>query len=294
VLINTGHSGIDDPGYARAVHRRRLRAVYFLHDLIPITHPEYVRRGESARHERRLRTMCESGSGLIVNSAATAAVLADYARGAGWSVPPHVVALPAPAALPPSAAAPMADRPYFVILSTIEPRKNHLMLLNLWRSLASRPRPPRLVVIGQRGWECEQVVDMLERCTALRGHVIEESHCTDERLAAWLRHAQALLFPSFAEGYGLPLAEALAHGVPVIASDLPAFREIAGAIPEYLDPLDGAGWLRVIDQYADAAHPARAAQQRRMQAFRPPTWREHFAAVDEFLERAIMHGRGES
>jgi glycosyltransferase involved in cell wall biosynthesis len=90
--------------------------------------------------------------------------------------------------------------------------------------------------------------------------------------------------PSFAEGFGLPVVEALAAGVPVIASDLPAFRELAGDIPEYADPLDGARWLELVREYARPDSARRAAQLERIRGFRAPTWKEHFAIVDNFLD----------
>jgi glycosyltransferase involved in cell wall biosynthesis len=161
------------------------------------------------------------------------------------------------------------------------------MLLQLWRKLVDRHggRAPKLVVIGQRGWECENVVDMLERCNALGQVVIELPACSDADLSTYLRHAQALLFPSFAEGYGMPLVEALASGAPVIASDLPVFREIAGDIPEFLDPLDGMGWLARIEDYSHSTSHARSAQLDRMKGFVAPGWSAHFEAVEELLER---------
>ena len=142
---------------------------------------------------------------------------------------------------------------------------------------------PRLVVIGQRGWECEQVVDLLERCEALRGTVIQRTRCSDSELATWLHHAQALLFPSFAEGYGMPLVEALAQRVPVIASDLPVFREIAGDIPVYLDPLDGAAWQRTILAYSTFDSVVRQEQCARVVDWRPPTWDHHFERVERLM-----------
>jgi glycosyltransferase involved in cell wall biosynthesis len=129
------------------------------------------------------------------------------------------------------------------------------------------------------------VVDLLDRCQELRGVVIELPACSDADLATYLHHAQALLFPSFAEGYGMPLVEALASGTPVIASDLPAFREIAGDIPEYLDPLDGVGWLARIEAYVSSASLEREAQLKRMDGFIPPAWSAHFQAVEQLLER---------
>jgi glycosyltransferase involved in cell wall biosynthesis len=176
-------------------------------------------------------------------------------------------------------------RPYFVALGTIEPRKNHLLLLNLWRQLAGSmgPAVPRLVVIGRRGWENENVLDMLERCAAIDGLVREESGLPDHEVARLLRGARALLFPSFAEGFGLPLAEALALGVPAVASDLPALREVGGEVPDYLDPLDGAAWRAAVVEYARPDSAVRRAQIARMAGWQAPSWEDHFAAVDGLL-----------
>jgi glycosyltransferase involved in cell wall biosynthesis len=93
-----------------------------------------------------------------------------------------------------------------------------------------------------------------------------------------------LLFPSFAEGYGLPLAEALALGVPVIASDLPALREVGGVVPDYLDPLDGAAWRNAVADYVRPDSLARRAQLARLAGWTPPSWSAHFAILDEVLD----------
>ena len=286
-LFNTGHSGLEKIDYAQRLQRSGLKPLFFVHDLIPLTHPEYCRAGESGRHRVRMDTVLTSGHGVIVNSIATLDELAAYAKENDLSLPPAVVAPLAPAQLPVLVAAPPLNKPYFVMLGTIEPRKNHSLLLQVWRQLIERlgEAAPRLVIIGQRGWECENVVDLLERCEALQGFVFEHPACTDVELASWLQHAQALLFPSFTEGYGMPLVEALALGVPVIASDLPVFREIAGDIPEYVDPLDGKRWGELVVTYALAESQARLAQCQRMAGFVPSTWEAHFEQVEALMER---------
>jgi hypothetical protein len=113
-----------------------------------------------------------------------------------------------------------------------------------------------------------------------------------------LQGARALLFPSFVEGYGLPLAEALALGVPAICSDLPALREVGGAVPDYLDPLDGPGWRRLILDYAGENSAFRQAQLARLVDWSAPSWDAHFALVDPWLAacartapRALADGR---
>ncbi len=202
-------------------------------------------------------------------------------------MPPAIAApLAAAAFSPDSDQRPLAE-PYFVMLSTIEPRKNHWMILQVWRRLVERhgAAAPRLVVVGQRGWECENVLDLLERCESLRGFVLEKPVCSDSELVTYLRHAQALLFPSFVEGYGLPLVEALSLGVPAIASDLPVFREIAADIPEYLDPLDAIGWLRCIESFCQPDSPLRQNQLLKMSRFIPPAWAKHFETFEGLLRQ---------
>jgi glycosyltransferase involved in cell wall biosynthesis len=83
----------------------------------------------------------------------------------------------------------------------------------------------------------------------------------------------------------MPLVEALALGVPVIASDLAVFREIAGDIPEYIDPLDGVRWAEQVMAYAQPDSRERAAQLQRIEHFKTPTWGEHFVKVDGLLAR---------
>jgi len=139
------------------------------------------------------------------------------------------------------------------------------------------------VLIGQRGWEAENVVDMLERCPGLRGAVIEHNTLPDTEMVRLLKDARALLLPSFAEGFGFPLIEAFGVGVPALCSDIPALRETGGAVPEYLDPLDGPGWRAAILDYAAPHSPRRAAQLDRLRGWHPPTWQEHFANVDRLI-----------
>lgn len=289
-LFNTGHSGLENPHYSAMLKAMQVRPLFVVHDLIPITHPEYSRVGEDHKHVTRMNQLLAVASGVITNSQATLDDLSRYAQQSAQLVPAAAVGLLAPGMtlqIQPGTR-PIAA-PYFVILSTIEPRKNHVMLLQIWRRLVETMgvdganRAPHLLVIGQRGWECENVVDLLERCTELKGVVTELNGCSDQDLITYLHHAQALLFPSFAEGYGMPLVEALALGVPVIASDLPVFREIAADIPEYIDPLDGRRWIEMITEYAQPDSARRAAQLERITQFKTPGWEDHFASVDALL-----------
>jgi glycosyltransferase involved in cell wall biosynthesis len=92
-----------------------------------------------------------------------------------------------------------------------------------------------------------------------------------------------VLFPSFAEGYGIPLVEALAAGLPVIASDLPVFREIGQDVPDLLPVDDVEAWCDAVSDYSQQPSSRRDAQLLRMKDFQVPDWREHFATVDALL-----------
>jgi glycosyltransferase involved in cell wall biosynthesis len=286
ILLHTSHNGMEYPRYYGAMAKRNIRPVFMVHDLIPMTHAEYCRPGVDQVHRQRIHTVLQHAHGLIANSVATLDELTSEANRAGLPLPPSVVAHLAPGNAMHVPGGRIIDTPYFVMLGTIEPRKNHWFMLHVWRRLVERlgAKAPKLVIIGRRGWEIENTVDMLERCASLQGSVVEESNCSDERLIAWLHHAEALLAPSFAEGFGMPIVEALAMGVPVIASDLDVFREIAGDIPDFVDPLDGLGWLANIEAYSRLDRHERATQLERIEAFRAPTWQDHFSCVDRFIE----------
>ena len=270
---------------ARLKRRHGMSFVCLVHDLIPIEFPEYARPGQNVQHRRRIETVAALADAVVVPSVATATRLRPWIRGGRRDVPiivaPFGVESPAIEAAEPA----LPERPYFICLGTIEARKNHLLLLNLWRDFVARTggRTPGLVLIGRRGWEIENTIDMLDRCPALRGHVWEYSTAPDAQATQLLKNARALLLPAYAEGFGFPLIEALACGTPVLCSDIPALRELGGDIPEYFDPLDGAGWRAAIVDYATDPSPRRNLQLQRLALWRPPRWADHFAAVEALV-----------
>jgi glycosyltransferase involved in cell wall biosynthesis len=269
--------------------RSPARFICLIHDLIPIEFPEYAKPGQAENHLRRIATAVELADALIVNSAVTRDAVRPHLNRAGRN--PPVLVAPFGADLPPAPAndAPPYDRPYFVYVSTIEARKNHLLLLNVWRRIAAElgDRTPLLVLVGQRGWETENVVDMLDRCPGLRGTVIEHNTLPDAEMVRLLKGARALLLPSFAEGFGFPLIEGLGLGVPVICSDIAALRETGDVVPEFLDPLDGPGWRAAILDYAAPRSARRQAQLARLSGWRAPRWDTHFAAVDQLIAEVV-------
>ncbi|MCJ2027355.1 glycosyltransferase family 4 protein [Methylobacterium sp. J-067] len=287
LYLHTSHLRLDKPGrFDWLYDRRDVRAAFFVHDVIPISHPEYGRVGEAARHEVRMRTVGRHAAAILVNSEDTGRRTLALLDAWRFPRPPvavgHLGVEPAFGREGPRLHPP---RPTFLACGTIESRKNHLLLFQLWRVLAERhgAATPRLVVVGRRGWEAESAIDMLERCPGVTAHVIEASGLSTHGLAALMRSCTALLMPSFTEGYGIPVVEAAASGLPVVASDIPAHREIAEGLAQFHDPLDGPGWLASVERLMEADSPLRADLAARLVGYRPPDWSAHFAAVGPTL-----------
>jgi glycosyltransferase involved in cell wall biosynthesis len=271
VYLNLGHTNLTTRTLAAARAIPGGRAAVFVHDTIPLDHPGFARADRVAVFARRMRAAAAGADVVLVNSAHTAGRVAHW-FGRWGRVPPVVTAplgvtpaAPDPAALPPGFD---LTAPYFLALGTIEPRKNHALLLDVWDRLPD-PRP-RLVIAGTRGWAAPALFARLDAARA-GGAVVELAGLSDGAVAALLAHARALLFPSLAEGFGLPLAEAMAARTPVLCAPLPVFREIAGDYPVYLDPGEPYLWLQEIAHRASAqvrAHPPGRASV--------PTWDAHF------------------
>ncbi|TXI10724.1 MAG: glycosyltransferase family 1 protein [Rhizobium sp.] len=280
-FVHVSHSRLERTAAFSWLEGAGRNGVFYVHDLIPLSHPEFVRPEEPERHRRRMETVLRHASLVLCNSQVTARALRTFAQESDRR-PPSIAVLPPGVEqcfLSPQAAIAPTRIPYFVTIGTIEPRKNHMLLLRLWQYLAERdgPAAPRLVIIGKRGWENSHILAMLERCPALPGLVIEVPGLEDAALARLVAGAAALLAPSFTEGYGMPIAEAIALGTPVVASNISAHREAAagqGAI--FLDPLDGLSWKAALDMIA-------ATPQRRIKPGQPGGWDTHFDDLETLM-----------
>lgn len=282
--INVGHTDIDLARLLNWTRRSNVKPIYLIHDLIPLTHSEFCRVEAIERHRGRVINALFSAAGVIANSQATAAELESFGRHHGIPLPPILSAWLAGAELASPQVVPLKTGRHFVCVGTIEGRKNHFMLLKIWQRLVSRlgASAPKLVLVGQKGAEAGHVQNLLDRGNGLGDHVELLSRCPDSELGQLIRSSRALLLPSFAEGFGLPVVEALSLGTPVIASDLPCFREIGQGIPTLLDPLDAVAWERMILSFLDHS-PERSRQLRMLKTYQQPTWGQHFAEVEGWL-----------
>ncbi len=131
--------------------------------------------------------------------------------------------------------------PVFLCVSTIEPRKGQRVALRAFDALWPEGVDAKLLFVGRRGWLDEAVVAELVNHPEFGGRLFWFDDVEDGELAFLYERARALLLPSFAEGFGLPIVEAAWRGRPVLCSDIPVFREVGG---------DGALYFRVNDPAA--------------------------------------------
>jgi glycosyltransferase involved in cell wall biosynthesis len=289
IYVNVGQVGLAIPRIVSWLRQRPdVKSVFMLHDVIPLERPELVSSKDQRRHRRIVDRTARYASGLIASTAAAReAVLNALCLRGRSTIPVETIPFPvAPIFLENDGPdQELAERDYFVVCGTIEPRKNHHLLLNVWRELVGQrgQHAPKLVIVGSPGWGAGSVLAALARCRTLHDRVILAHGLSSPALRRLITHAKALLMPSLAEGFGLPIIEALAVGTPVIASDLPAHREVAGNLAIYRDPTDGRGWLADVCMLADGRRTA-SEIRRRVGEYRPTTWGEYFNRIERFLK----------
>jgi glycosyltransferase involved in cell wall biosynthesis len=275
--LNVGHANLSARALS-AIRAAGLRVAVLVHDAIPLDYPQYTRPGIPQVFARKMAAVAAHAD-LVIYSTDDARTRTEAHFARMGRVPPGVVAaLGVPLRQPDRAAIPPGldlARPYFVTLGTIEPRKNHALLLDVWDRMQANPTAaPQLFIIGGRGWANEDVFRRLDALPS-GSPVRELPGLPDGAVAALLQGAQALLFPSHAEGYGLPPVEAAALGVPVIAAPLAVTRETLGDYPVYLDPSDSYSWLETINNWGQQGR----ADRNRRASRAVPRWEDHFNRV---------------
>lgn len=284
IYLNAGQVGFAvDRATNWLDERADIRVVSFLHDLLPILTPEWFEAKSDDYFAKLLGRMLNRSDLVAVSTEVSRHQLKDYCLRSGRTVPRIEVQplVPSPAL---AYKEPWDDNlskvPYFVMCGTIESRKNHLLPLLLWRqSLAAGKSMPKLIIAGERGWGAAEARDLLDRSEILKPHVLEVKGLSSPALMHLIAHSRGLLAPSHAEGFGLPLIEAMSLGTPVIASHIAVFEETTAGKAILIDNLDGRSWLRAINQLAEISPDAG-----RIKIEDPPRGRDTLARLWTMLD----------
>lgn len=143
----------------------------------------------------------------------------------------------------------LEKRRFYLVVGTIEPRKDHLTILSAFELLWAEGFDASLVFVGRIGWKCEEVLLKMKNSKYNNNQLHFLGSVDDEVLFTLYMNAEALIFSSIAEGFGLPLVEAMNMKIPVIASDIPVFREIGGNYPYYFNVQSPVDLVRVVAEF---------------------------------------------
>jgi glycosyltransferase involved in cell wall biosynthesis len=235
------------------------RLVTMVYDLIPLTHTHLAFYADPALFTAYYRTIVSASDLVTCISTQTQSDLGDFIARQGIQAPPtRVLRLGDGAKSPTQPAVPRDD--FFLVVGTVERRKNVELLYDALRILESRGSElPIVVVAGATGWGVDDFLNELSVATTAASRSLVMIGTVDDRaLDALYQRARALLFPSHYEGWGLPLREAAVHGCPIAAGDSPAAREAigsyAGAV--LLSPDDAAPWAAYMASDPPSVEPA--------------------------------------
>lgn len=311
-LISLGTSWF--PNYLLHVRQAKraygIRYVPFVHDLIPVVMPEHCVDDLVDRFVTWLLGVFSHADRFLVNSESTRRDLAAAATRLGHPLSYNdieVVRLDADirkSDLPPAEAAGMQGwgwnrQPFVLMLSTVEPRKNHLAALRAWRTLVDHHgarHVPQLVCVGGKGWKNEAVFSALENDPMLASRVTMLSGLTDAQLSLLFQRCMFTLYPSLYEGWGLPVTESLCYGKVPVVSDISSLPEAGGLFAHYFDPTTPADLLQALERLIfDAGY--RETREASIRAeFRPRKWQqlgEQVAQAVEMWDTQIRHSAAE-
>ena len=241
---------------ARRVHAPIYTAIY---DLLPVTLPPgNIVDGGREWFESWFRDAADASDGLVCISSAVAKDVADYLgrhdlarpglKVGFWHLGADFAAPQAHTAMRPEIAA-LQSRPYLLMVGTIDPRKSHADALAAMEILWAQDLDLGLCIAGKEGWMVGELLKRLRNHPASGRRLFFVEHPSDAEIDFLYRQAAGLLMLSKGEGFGLPLVEAAHHGIPIVCSNLPVFREIAGEFATYVEAGDAQALAAQLAQW---------------------------------------------
>jgi glycosyltransferase involved in cell wall biosynthesis len=190
----------------------------------------------------------------------------------------------------PGAIAALGGRPFVLSVSTIQSRKNFDLLYRLWQRFALKREAdaPHLIIAGQPGFGSRDLLYMMCHDPWTAGRITLLHGASDAELAWLYEHCLFTLYPSWYEGWGLPISESLAYGKTFVASDRSSLPEAGQGLGIHLDPYDLMAWSAEVLRLS-RDHAARAAMERRILAERRrPQWADCARRIVEVLDAATL------
>src|SRR5262245_58187635 len=247
---------------SRARRQHGMKVALYLHDLLPLTHPEYTE-GRAAEFRNFVSGFLDSCDLLITSSRYNAAAFPEaFAGFTAQPLPPIAVVPLAHEFRPwqPGSARPdlphLADHEFVLCVGKIEDRKNQLGLVRAWqryRSDARRTTPAHLVLAGPLGTGSEKVAAFLEQTRHVDGTVHVLAKPSDAELSWLYEHCLFTAYVSFAEGWGLPIGESLWWGKTCMASRNTSMPEVGGDRVVYVDPASVDAMAHTLRRFLDEA-----------------------------------------
>lgn len=219
---------------------------FVLYDLLPISMPQFFPNGAEVNHSKWVGVAAQT-DGVICISKSVANEFEQWCQKNGPKNLPQIdwfhmgadiesatstEGLPADASI---TIDKLAMRPTFLVVGTLEPRKGHSQVLDAANTLFNNQMDINLVFVGKQGWKVDQLVRDLRLHPESGERIFWLQGISDEYLAKVYEQADCLIAPSFGEGFGLPLIEAAQRSLPIIARDIPVFREVAGDNAYFFD-----------------------------------------------------------
>jgi glycosyltransferase involved in cell wall biosynthesis len=257
-----------------------------VHDVAFARHPEFFSPYERAWMNRTIPASMRRSAGVVTVSAFTRdEIVALY----GIS-PDRITVAPNgvdPIFMDHTERPSPIDPPYILAVGNLQPRKNLATLIEAYRSLVTADGgiSERLVIVGQRGYEAEALMEATEDLRA-GGRVVFPGYVSDDQLVGLLQRATAFAYPSVYEGFGLPPLEAMAAGTPSLVADIPVMQEVAGDAAMRLPATDASAWERGLRRVITDPKLRADLSSRGRRRAAPFTWSRSASAVAGALERA--------
>jgi len=287
------------PHYDCIMHLRQsgVRFGLFIHDLIQIRMPEYVERAATDQFNIQLSDALDIADFILANSQFVAEDIRRYlAETKNYSLPVEAVVLPTELKgtqteinITNVDIIDVAQTEYVISVSTIEIRKNHRLLIKIWEKLRKEfgENTPKLVFVGKWGWEIDEFRKYVTECGYVGDWLFIFNGISDIEMEFLYKNSLFSIYPSFAEGFGLPIGESLVYGKPCIASNTTSMPEVGGNFVRYIDPFDIEYSYPIIRKPIIDRDDLAEWEEDIRTNFKPKTWSTF---CTEFYKAIIKHG----